>query len=396
MSSADSDKLVARLYRWLRGLFRHEPERSEPERSEPEFDHTNFLITVFLALRRSGVGLGIGELQAVMRLAAEHPDRNDPAKLKLLTRLVWCHTPAEEQLFEEIWTTLLTASQPEASSTTGREATLRDSPAKSQLEPDQPAPERPPTDESDAAPPAHPHQWEPLPFRVPFTPAPLDDRFELGSYWPVSRRQMAYAWRYLRRPVADGPQDLLDIEMTVAQAARQGLFLGPVYRRRERNQAHLLLLIDQNGSMVPFHRFTRDLADTARYESTLEQVEVYYFHNVPAADVYADPHMTAPVSLAGVLARCTTDTSVLLASDAGAARGYRRLERIRATSEFLRTLERHTPLLAWLNPMPATRWAGTSAQVIANLVQGQMFQMDPDGLSQAIDRVRGQPFRPYR
>jgi hypothetical protein len=53
----------------------------------------------------------------------------------------------------------------------------------------------------------------------------------------------------------------------------------------------------------------------------------------------------------------------------------------------------HTPLIAWLNPMPRERWAGSSAQVIANLLHGHMFQMDPDGFSNAIDVVRGQPFR---
>ena len=199
---------------------------------------------------------------------------------------------------------------------------------------------------------------------------------------------MVYAWRYLRRPVPDGPQDVLDIEVTVDRAARQGFFLAPVYRRRESNQAHLVLLVDQAGSMVPFHRFTRDLVESACWESTLQQVDVFYFHNVLTASIYHDSHLTELVPLDQVLEQCTSDTSVVLVSDAGAARGYRRLDRVRTTTEFLARLKQRTALLAWLNPMPRERWPSTSAQIIAHLVP--MFPMDPDGLSDAIDVVRGQ------
>jgi hypothetical protein len=44
--------------------------------------------------------------------------------------------------------------------------------------------------------------------------------------------------------------------------------------------------------------------------------------------------------------------------------------------------------------MPADRWPGTSAQIIAHLAP--MFQMDPDDFSNAIDVVRGQPLSHYR
>jgi hypothetical protein len=154
-----------------------------------------------------------------------------------------------------------------------------------------------------------------------------------------------------------------------------------------------LLLVDQNGSMTPFHRFSRDLVETARDESTLqpEQVNVFYFHNVPAASVYKDLYLTEPIALEKVLASCDNETSVLIVSDAGAARGYRKLDRIRATTSFLFKLRRHTTLIAWLNPMPEERWIGSSAEIIANLVP--MYEMDNDGLSNAIDIVRGQPLQ---
>jgi hypothetical protein len=140
--------------------------------------------------------------------------------------------------------------------------------------------------------------------------------------------------------------------------------------------------------------FTRDLVETARDESDIEQVEVFYFHNVVAESLYRDPRLTEPVKMEQVLASCSTDTSLLLVSDAGAARGYRPMDRIRATTQFLLRLKQRTTLLAWLNPMPMARWEATSAQIIAHLVP--MLQMDFDGLSNAIDIVRGQPLHHYR
>jgi uncharacterized protein with von Willebrand factor type A (vWA) domain len=145
--------------------------------------------------------------------------------------------------------------------------------------------------------------------------------------------------------------------------------------------------------MNPFHRFTRDLVETARYESSLqpEKVNVFYFHNVPAASVYKDIYLTEPIALQTVLANCDSQTSLLIVSDAGAARGYRELKRIRETTSFLFTLKRYTSLIAWLNPMPEERWIGSSAEIIAHLVP--MYQMDNSSLSNAIDIVRGQPLQ---
>ncbi len=226
--------------------------------------------------------------------------------------------------------------------------------------------------------------------RTPFIPESVEDNSELQTYFPVTRRALSYLWRYLRRPVADGPVDVIDIDATVQQVSRTGFFLAPVYRRREVNHARLVLLIDQEGSMTPFHRFTRDLVETAQEDSTLQaaNVSAYYFHNVPATYLYADDHLIQPISLAEVLNSCDSETSVLIVSDAGAARGHRRMERVGATTEFLVQLKQRTSLISWLNPMPSDRWFSTSAEIIAYLVP--MEPMDEDGMGNAIDVVRGQ------
>jgi hypothetical protein len=91
---------------------------------------------------------------------------------------------------------------------------------------------------------------------------------------------------------------------------------------------------------------------------------------------------------AGTGANSRRSSARAVSSDAGAARGYRAKERSRGTIRFLAQLRRYTTLIAWLNPMPKHRWVGNSAEIIAHSVP--MFQMDNDGLSNAIDVVRGQ------
>ena len=225
-----------------------------------------------------------------------------------------------------------------------------------------------------------------LPVKSPINLLEQTEDRDFQAYYPISRRYMVYSWRYLRRMIADGREDVLDVEATIAKVCEQGFFLEPKYSRREQNHADLLLLIDQEGSMTPFHRFTRDLVETAQYESNIHQVRVGYFHNVPAEYIYQDTYLTEKVLLASILAECDGNTSVLIVSDGGAARGDRRSERFSATAEVLWQIKQHSKLIAWLNPIPPERWQGSTSQFLAHLVL--MYPLDPHGLNQAIGEIR--------
>jgi uncharacterized protein with von Willebrand factor type A (vWA) domain len=141
--------------------------------------------------------------------------------------------------------------------------------------------------------------------------------------------------------------------------------------------------------MTPFHRYLRDMVITLE-ESTVTHYAVYYFQNVPDEYVYATPYLTEPLPLTEILDRLDESVSVLIVSDAGAARGRPRSKargRVQATLQFLARLRRSTPLVAWLNPMPVERWDDTAAATIARSVP--MFQMDEYGFSNAIDVLSG-------
>lgn len=356
-----------------------------------EIDPKPLLLDVFHRLRRAGAILGIGELLAAYEAIDHGWGGRDLAALRQIGRLLWCKSFREAADYEEIFDTALAASP--------RPAAKRSLPKpETEMVPPPPPPEQPPAEPPPKTAPSEPPkrgtELTALPLHSPVQPHATEVGEELRAYWPVSRRSMIYTWRYLRRPVKDGPRNVLNLAETVERTARQGLFLQPVFERRETNHAHLVLLVDQEGSMVPFHRFTRDLVETAGRESSIGQVDVAYFHNVPPHSVFRDPHLTEPIPLDRALGGCTPDSSILVVSDAGAARGYRDLRRIRSCTEFLVGLQRLTTLIAWLNPMPQHRWSGTTAELIAYLVP--MFQMDPDGFSHAVDVLRGQPLRLHR
>lgn len=353
------------------------------------FNSQDLITRAFIRLRQSGFQLGVGELLAAKQAIAGGFGETDEELAQTL-KILWCYSRSQQSQFDPIWKEVLVSSTSKQSEKTPQKEPKAESHQERVEEPQElssPSPQETVTEIKPEP------ELSSLPIRAPFTPAETEDTSALQAYYPISRRSMIYNWRYLRRLVADGPLDVLDVDATIEQATRLGFYLAPVYRRQERNNAHLLLLLDQNGSMNPFHRFSRDLVETATRESSLqsEKVNVFYFHNVPATSVYKDLYLTEPIALETVLASCDNQTSILIVSDAGAARGYRELKRIRATTSFLFQLKRYTSLIAWLNPMPEERWIGSSAEIIANLVP--MYEMDNNGLSNAVDIVRGQPLQ---
>lgn len=139
--------------------------------------------------------------------------------------------------------------------------------------------------------------------------------------------------------------------------------------------------------MRPFHDIARDLVDTAREESSIRQVEALYFHDVFEDSLYEDEHFHRWKPVDELMANCTPNTSVLIVSDAGAARGSRTEGRYEASLKMIVRLQQNTSLIAWLNPMPRDRWIGSSAENIAGDIQ--MFQLDTDGFSRAVDILQG-------
>lgn len=209
-----------------------------------------------------------------------------------------------------------------------------------------------------------------------------------ADYLPITQRQMKQMWRHLRRMIREGMPSELDVEATVQQIGYQGNLLEPVIIPRRVNQTELLLLIDQDGSMIPFHSLSQRLAETALRGGRLGISNIYYFHNCPVEHIYEDPYHQQAELIQSVLAKLRKErTVVLIFSDAGAARGGFNPERIDLTEAFVKRLKQHVGQVAWLNPMPKKRWLGTTSGEIARLIP--MFEVNRQGVQNAIDVLRG-------
>lgn len=218
---------------------------------------------------------------------------------------------------------------------------------------------------------------------------PLNRFIQITEYPPLTRRQMKQSWRYLRRMLREGVPTELDVEGTIERISRQGVLLEPVIVPRRVNRSKLLLLIDQDGSMMPFQNLSHQLAETAIRGGRLEDTDIYYFHNCPIDYLYRDRYYQVPKTIDDVLNSLRfPHTSALVFSDAGAARGGLNPERVEVTAQFLEQLREQVRHIAWLNPMPRYRWFGTSAGQIARLVP--MFELTRQGLHNAISTLRGQ------
>ncbi len=209
-----------------------------------------------------------------------------------------------------------------------------------------------------------------------------------ADYLPATQRQMKQSWRYLRHFAREGLAVELDVDATVRQIGRQGMLLHPVLLPRRINQVELLLLIDRDGSMGPFHSFSERLVEAAVQGGRLGKANVYYFHNCPIEYLYLDPVHQDPVLIEDVMSQLRQSrTVILIVSDAGAARGGFNPRRRRLTKKIINQLQQQVRYIAWLNPLPRSRWASTTAGAISEFVP--MFEINRQGLDAAIDALRG-------
>jgi uncharacterized protein len=239
--------------------------------------------------------------------------------------------------------------------------------------------------------------------------------------YPVRFRTVAQAWRQLRWPVREGPATELDVDATVQRRCSLGIVSPPVLRPRRRNRAKLLLLVDRQGSMTPFHSYVDEVCQAICQLGRLCQVGVFYFHDTPLegadpgvltplegqlfpsldpvlAEIPAltqgtlmnDTELMSPTSAREVISEYGHGAAVVILSDGGAARGRYDLLRLLDTVAFLKGAKRWSSRLVWLNPLPSTAWTGSTAAELARHVP--MFSMDRDGMYRAVNVLRGQPF----
>ena len=205
----------------------------------------------------------------------------------------------------------------------------------------------------------------------------------LPDYWPLGRREIEQSWRRLRSLVREGAAIEIDVPATVREIGRQGFLAAPIFVPRRHNRSQLWLFVDRDGSMVPFHGLGERLVEAASYGCGF--VVVRYFHNVPHQYLYRDPYRVEGEAIETLLAKANAQNARVLAfGDGGALRGGYNPDRVRETIAFFDKLR--VRRVVWLNPLPRSRWRGTSAGEIARSIP--MFPCDLGGFRDAIACLR--------
>ncbi len=352
------------------------------------------LLDLFTRLREAGLPLGIDEYRLILEALQKGFGTTNQEALAELCRTLWVKSKDEEHLFNYHFQQVMSVSTNSAFDPTSPEK-ADSSDTKTTKSSSQPKAKQTKNtltsvtvsselieveDEMQVA--------EAVQITTNSYEEIAENRFtQTDEYFPVTRRQMKQSWRHLRRFVREG-LPTLDVEATIERIGQQGVLLEPVMVPSRVNRTELQLLIDQKGSMVPFHALSQRLAETAVRGGRLGKAGIYYFHNCPTKYIYRDTarQKAEPVSdfLAQLRPECST---VLIFSDAGAARGGYSLERLELTEKFLYQLKQRVRYIAWVNPMATERWFGTTAGEIAHLVP--MFELSRQGLDSAIDVLRG-------
>jgi uncharacterized protein with von Willebrand factor type A (vWA) domain len=249
-----------------------------------------------------------------------------------------------------------------------------------------------------------------------------DKRLVFVEQFPLSAREIAQAFRQLRRPSRVGPAVELDLEATLQRRSRSGVATPPVLQPRRVNTARLAIFVDVQGSMAPYGPFVEAFCDAVREAGLLQQTRLHYFHDVPASapdralldelpasaglypsldsllarlapvpdgHLYLDSALLQHMALRDALQALAPGTVALVISDAGAARGDSDVERLQDCLAFVKALRQHATNVVWINPVPRALWGHSVAAQLARHVP--MLPLDKPGLHQAVNTLRGQP-----
>jgi hypothetical protein len=188
-----------------------------------KIDLRQFSVELFMRSRSIGLTLGVSELLAILQSFDEEYGIESLNSLNRVCKLLWCNSIEQRREFDFIWEKLLfdLTSIPSSKPTSRNvdRPNLKVPPPKPVNE--LLSPPDPRKTETTAV--ENNQQWKALPIQAPFVPLAINGEQELQSYTPISRREMVYAWKFLRRLLPDGPENILDIKATITEAANKGV-----------------------------------------------------------------------------------------------------------------------------------------------------------------------------
>ncbi|MCI7304427.1 VWA domain-containing protein [Ihubacter massiliensis] len=215
-------------------------------------------------------------------------------------------------------------------------------------------------------------------------------------------RQFQMAFRKLRQYSSrvDGAKTELDIDQTIDKTCDNAGLLSLVYDKPRKNTVKLLLLIDSDGSMLPYSRLCNRLFQAVSKSSHFKDLKVYYFHNCIYDNLYNTPLCKRGdwIDTSWVLSNLDSEYKVIFVGDAAMAPSelYRKggnsvigLWNKELGIDWLKKFDRRYKKKIWLNPIKEVEWEWAyGAQTIQAVGEVfPMFELSLDGLEKGIKKL---------
>ena len=215
-------------------------------------------------------------------------------------------------------------------------------------------------------------------------------------------RSFQMAFRKLRQYSSrvDGQERVLDVDKTVDETCDNGGLLSLAYEKPRKNTVKVLLLIDSEGSMLPYSRLCNRLFQAVSRSNHFKDLKIYYFHNAIYDQLYTTPHckIRDSVETTWVFNRLDSDYKVIFVGDAAMAPSelYRPggnaiigLFNRETGMEWFQKFKKRFKKQIWLNPIEKKSWEWTyGAQTIHDIGQVfPMFELTLDGLEKGIKKL---------
>jgi uncharacterized protein len=192
---------------------------------------------------------------------------------------------------------------------------------------------------------------------------------------PIDGQTVQTTWQRLRVVTTEGQLQELDMDRTVAQIGQTGLLEQVVMRSVGRKRGNVVVLVDEDSPMLPFRPVIQPIVDVVEQRRVSGTV-LYRFSTYPVDYLYQWQRPTEAIAVSSVLSRLhRSRTLVIIISDGGAASRTFNPARLQRTGAFLERLLPCVRDVLWVNPLPESRWVGTSAAAIAETLNGRMISV---------------------
>ena len=217
----------------------------------------------------------------------------------------------------------------------------------------------------------------------------LDNSVNIGT------RSIKIALRQLRKFAREGIADQLDIDNTIKKTAKNAGLLELEMVPEKHNSIKILLCLDVGGSMDDHVRVCEELFSAA--SSEFKNLEYFYFHNFLYEKLWKDNSRrhAEQIPLNEIINKYGPEYKLILVGDAtmspyeiaypGGSIEHWNEE---PGSMWLKRMLDHFKNAVWINPEEKQHWNFTpSIKLTHDLMEGRMFPLTLDGLSEAIKEL---------